>query len=123
MILAESLACGTPVIGFDVGACAEIVTSETGIVVAKEDKAAFIKAFDSIKNISRAACRARAKLFCADTTMVDGYLDLYYQTLTPEQQSLSTAQKPSAAMTKRLPSMPPPQATPSLDTLPQHAEG
>lgn len=123
LILAESLACGTPVIGFDVGACAEIVTSETGIVVAKEDKAAFIKAFDNIKTISRAACRARAKLFCADTTMVDSYLDLYYQTLTPEQQPLSTAQKPSAATPKHLPSMPPPQATPSLDTLPQHAEG
>ena len=121
LILAESLACGTPVIGFDVGACAEIITPETGIVVAKEDRKAFIRAFDAVKHISRTACRARAASFCADTTMVDGYLDLYYQTLGQQQTHHIKSTMDYAANT--LPPMPPPQAMPSIDTLPQHAEG
>ena len=81
LILAESLACGTPVLGFDVGASAEIVTSDTGIIVPKEDKAAFIKGFSEIKNISRQACRQRAVAFCSVSAMVSGYLALYQATL------------------------------------------
>jgi glycosyltransferase involved in cell wall biosynthesis len=77
LTLAESLACGTPVIGFDVGASAEIVTPSTGIIVAKEDKEAFIKAFSEIKHISRQACRERALQFCSVSAMVEGYLALY----------------------------------------------
>ena len=82
LTLAESLACGTPVIGFDVGASAEIVTPATGIIVPKLDKDAFIHAFDDIKHISRQACRLRAEQFCSVAAMVDGYLRLYEQALT-----------------------------------------
>lgn len=77
LTLAESLACGTPVIGFNAGASAEIITSDTGIIVPKMDEMAFVKAFTNIKNISRQACRNRAEQFCSVTTMVNGYLDLY----------------------------------------------
>ncbi|WP_435949413.1 glycosyltransferase [Psychrobacter sp. DM8] len=77
LTLAESLACGTPVIGFDVGASSEIVTADTGIIVPKKDKHAFIQAFDGIQDISRAACRLRAEQFCSVAAMVDGYLSLY----------------------------------------------
>ena len=77
LTLAESLACGTPVIGFDVGASAEIVTPSTGIIVAKEDKEAFVKAFGEIKHILRQACRKRALQFCSVSAMVEGYLALY----------------------------------------------
>jgi len=77
LILAESLACGTPVIGFDVGASAEIITSDTGIIVPKGDKAAFISGFSMIKQISRKACRERALQFCSVAAMVEGYLTLY----------------------------------------------
>lgn len=79
LTLAESLACGTPVIGFDVGASAEIITHQTGIIVPKKDKKAFIQAFVDIQHISRAACRARAEQFCSVAAMVDGYLRLYEQ--------------------------------------------
>lgn len=81
LTLAESLACGTPVIGFDVGASAEIVTSDTGIIVPKEDKAAFIQGFAEIKHISRQACRERAVQFCSVAAMVEGYLTLYKKTI------------------------------------------
>ncbi len=77
LTLAESLACGTPIIGFDVGASAEIVTASNGIIVPKEDKEAFIKGFTEIKKISRHACRDRALQFCSVAAMVEGYLALY----------------------------------------------
>jgi len=77
LTLAESLACGTPVIGFDVGASAEIITPDTGIIVPKKDKTAFINGFSEIKNISRQACRKRALQFCSVSAMVEGYLALY----------------------------------------------
>ena len=86
LTLAESLACGTPVIGFDVGASAEIVTPSTGIIIAKEDKEAFIKAFSEIKHISRQACRERALQFCSVSSMVEGYLALYKAAVRETQQ-------------------------------------
>ncbi|WP_201585438.1 glycosyltransferase [Psychrobacter jeotgali] len=91
LTLAESLACGTPVIGFDVGAGAEIVTQDTGIIVEKADKAAFVQAFDTIANISRQACRHRAEQFCSVAAMVNGYLELYNQTLMQTEHPFSIA--------------------------------
>lgn len=79
LTLAESLACGTPVIGFDVGASAEIITKNTGIIVPKLDKEAFIAAFDKVNRISRFECRRRAEEFCSVAAMVNGYLQLYSQ--------------------------------------------
>lgn len=100
LILAESLACGTPVIGFNVGASAEIVTPDTGIIVPKEDKAAFIRGFSEIKHISRQACRNRAMAFCSVSAMVEGYLALYQTAVSKRQQILdSNGQKSVQAST------------------------
>lgn len=96
LTLAESLACGTPVIGFDVGASAEIVTPDTGIIVPKEDKAAFIKGFAEIKNISREACRTRALAFCSVAAMVEGYLALYRAAVDKRQQKLGVTHTDNA---------------------------
>ncbi|MEN6669064.1 glycosyltransferase [Psychrobacter sp. B38] len=87
LTLAESLACGTPVIGFNVGASAEIITPDTGVIVPKEDKAAFIKGFDTVKNISRQACRTRALTFCSVAAMVEGYLELYRAAVDKREQT------------------------------------
>lgn len=100
LILAESLACGTPVIGFNVGASAEIVTPDTGIIVPKEDKAAFIRGFSKIRHISRQACRNRAMAFCSVSAMVEGYLALYQTAVSNKQQILdSNGQKSVQAST------------------------
>lgn len=100
LILAESLACGTPVIGFNVGASAEIVTPDTGIIVPKEDKAAFIRGFSEIRHISRQACRNRAMAFCSVSAMVEGYLALYQTAVSNKQQILdSNGQKSVQAST------------------------
>lgn len=85
LTLAESLACGTPVIGFDGGASAEIITPDTGIMVPKMDKNAFVQAFSDIKDISRQACRYRAEHFCSVSAMVDGYLALYERSSKDEK--------------------------------------
>ena len=87
LTLAESLACGTPVIGFNAGASSEIINADTGIIVPKMDEQAFVQAFDKIQNISRQACRYRAEQFCSVSAMVEGYLNLYYAAL----QEVSTA--------------------------------
>ena len=95
LTLAESLACGTPVLGFDAGASSEIITPETGIIVAKEDADAFVQGFNEIKNISRQACYERALQFCSVQAMVEGYLDLYYQTLDQIDSALSNKTRAS----------------------------
>ena len=87
LTLAESLACGTPVLGFNVGASAEIVSHEVGVIVPKLDKNAFIAGFEQVKQISREACRAWAEQFCSGESMVAGYEALYWQTLDSERNS------------------------------------
>ena len=100
LTLAESLACGTPIIGFDVGASAEIVTPNTGVIVPKEDKKAFIQGFTEVKKLSRQACRKRAVHFCSVTTMVKGYLALYTKTLEKSHQTppLATPENPPLSL-------------------------
>ncbi|SLJ84696.1 glycosyltransferase [Psychrobacter sp. DAB_AL43B] len=102
LILAESLACGTPVIGFDVGASAEIVTPSTGIIVAKEDKEAFIKGFSKIKHISRQACRKRALQFCSVSAMVEGYVALYKTAVRENQEKKGFANSRYAQLAQSL---------------------
>lgn len=85
LTLAESLACGTPVIAFDVGASREIISDEVGIIVPKLAKDDFIAAFDKVHTISRKACRRRAERFCSVDAMVSGYLELYHDTLRQSQ--------------------------------------
>lgn len=81
LTLAESLASGCPVIGFEAGASQEIITNDSGIIVPKLDEDKFIAAFDSIMDISRKACRTRAESFCSVVPMVDGYLTCYLNTV------------------------------------------
>ena len=104
LTLAESLACGTPVIGFDGGASAEIITPDTGIMVPKMDKDAFVQAFSDIKGISRQACRHRAELFCSVAAMVDGYLELYKRSLNDEvvpQYTCDTYEAPQSVTAQK----------------------
>lgn len=86
LTLAESLACGTPVIGFDVGAAAEIITHQTGIIVPKGDQEKFIAAFAHVPTLSRQACRDRAESFCSVDAMVEGYLQLYYEAIEKDNR-------------------------------------
>ncbi len=77
LTLAESLACGTPVIAFEGGATGEILTDKTGEIVPKLDIAALVAAIHSVSKIHRTDCRKRAENFCSHNRMVEGYLSIY----------------------------------------------
>lgn len=74
----ESLACGTPVISFDVGGTKEIVADNVGWVVKKGDidtlEKCIYEAYES--PISKSTCCNYAKRFDRDI-MCQKYLDLY----------------------------------------------
>ncbi|TQI70507.1 glycosyltransferase involved in cell wall biosynthesis [Gramella sp. Hel_I_59] len=77
LVIAESLACGTPVVSFNVGAAPEILTKETGFLVELEDEAGFVNAIKSCTKLDRNDCRERAIDFCDKGQMVDAYENLY----------------------------------------------
>ena len=75
----EALACGTPVVAFDVGGCAEALDRDCGIVVDKDDFGALIQAVRSVceKNaLTRSACLEKSRGFSEDT-MLKEYYSLY----------------------------------------------
>lgn len=92
LTLAESLACGTPVIAFEGGAVREILTDTTGIIVPKYDIEGMSKAISSVSGLSRDECRKRAVDFCSHHRMVEGYLDLYNRLLEHHEYEHSLSQ-------------------------------
>ncbi|WP_122465273.1 glycosyltransferase [Brevundimonas lutea] len=77
LVVAESLACGTPVAAFARGAIPEIVTPDTGVLAAPGDAVDLARAALTAVSLSRAACRARAQAACDAEAMLDAYLELY----------------------------------------------
>jgi glycosyltransferase involved in cell wall biosynthesis len=81
--MAESMACGTPVIGLDLGSVCEVVShDETGFVVGSVDEA--VEAVSRAAAIDRSACRIRVERRFSVDAMVDGYLDAYRKILGSE---------------------------------------
>jgi glycosyltransferase involved in cell wall biosynthesis len=77
LVVAESLACGTPVAGFRRGGIPEILSADSGILVDPDDVDALAVAARRAMSLSRDIARARAESHCAENEMVDGYLTLY----------------------------------------------
>jgi glycosyltransferase involved in cell wall biosynthesis len=76
IVMAEAMACGTPVIGFNRGAVREVIPEgATGYIV--DTVAEMAEAVARLPALSRAACRARAERLYSDTAVVEGYLQLY----------------------------------------------
>ena len=74
----EALACGTPVITYNVGGSPESLDDRTGIIVEENDIIGLKNAVLSIKP-DREQCRKRAELLYSDTLMADAYFKLYQQ--------------------------------------------
>ncbi len=80
IVMAEAMACGTPVIGLARGAVPEVVEDGvTGFVASDVDGLA--AAVGRLTEIDRAACRARVERLFSDSTFVDGYLAVYKEML------------------------------------------
>ena len=73
LIVAEALACGTPVAAFARGALPELLTAETGALAPPGDVPALAAALREALSLSREACRARAEAQWSHRLMIDRY--------------------------------------------------
>ena len=78
IVMAEALACGTPVIGFRRGSVPEVVVDGlTGFVRADIDSMA--EAVTRIGQIDRVSCRRSMETSFSTSAMVEAYLKIYRQ--------------------------------------------
>ena len=76
IVMAEALACGTPVIGLARGAVPEVVEhGVTGFV--EQDVDGLVAATRRVDEIDRRACRQRAERLFSDVAVVDRYVEIY----------------------------------------------
>lgn len=80
LVMAEAMACGTPVISFGNGAAPEVVSDkETGFLV--NDVAAMAQRIQDIHTIKRQACRKRVERLFSAEKMTEGYIEAYAEIL------------------------------------------
>lgn len=81
LIMAESQACGTPVIAFDRGSASEVIKNgKTGFVVKNINE--MVQAVKKINQIKREDCRKWIEENFTVEKMVSNYEKLYYQILS-----------------------------------------
>jgi len=73
LVVAEALACGTPVAAFDRGAIGEVLDEDTGVLVGAGDINGLAAAIGAAAQLDRVACRRRAEEHFSATRMVDAY--------------------------------------------------
>ena len=87
IVMAEAMACGTPVIGFRRGSVGEVVAhGVTGFACSDEDE--MVAAIARIGEIDRRACRLRAETMFSETTVVEDFLRIYRKLSHPETSGL-----------------------------------
>lgn len=76
LVMAESLACGTPVVATPSGSAPEIVTHEkTGFLCA--GRGSLLESLEKVEKIDRGECRRAAEEHFSSKEMVKGYLAAY----------------------------------------------
>jgi glycosyltransferase involved in cell wall biosynthesis len=81
LVVAESLACGTPVAGFARGALPKIVTKETGCLTASCSVTELAKCINDAAQLNRKACRAHAESSLDIQHMVSSYENIFAQVI------------------------------------------
>jgi glycosyltransferase involved in cell wall biosynthesis len=77
LVVAESLACGTPVAGFDRGGVGEVAAPDCAVLVGADDVPALADAALRARGLSRGRARARAVSSCSVDRMIVEYEALY----------------------------------------------
>lgn len=89
----EALACGTPVVTYRTGGCAEIVDRYTGVVVERGDIAELGRAVEKILETGKEpwsrACRQRAETHFDREQSAEAYIRLYRKMLAMDKQGAS----------------------------------
>ena len=76
LTMIEAMACGTPVLGANMGSIPEIVVDgETGFVCEDVDDA--VASVPQLRELSRRACRTRVETTFSRERMIDRYVDAY----------------------------------------------
>ncbi len=81
LVMAEALACGTPVIAYNRGSVPEIVQDKKVGFVVKNNIRSLMNAMKQVDSIDRMGCRKHVEDNFTIERMVDGYEDIYYKTL------------------------------------------
>jgi len=80
LVMAEVMACGTPVIAYPNGAVPEVVEDKkTGFIVKNVNE--MVKAIKNIETIERRKCRERVEKYFSVEKMVDDYEKIYHKIL------------------------------------------
>ncbi|MCW2528515.1 MAG: glycosyl transferase family 1 [Pseudonocardiales bacterium] len=77
LVVAESLACGTPVAAFRRGGIPEVLDDSCGRLAEPDDVAHLAELIVEAVGLSRADCRRRAESHCSIERMADRYEALY----------------------------------------------
>jgi glycosyltransferase involved in cell wall biosynthesis len=75
LVMAESLASGTPVMAFDRGSVREVLSDGTALIAHNVDD--LVARFDQLQSISADECRQRVQDLFSKERMVDQYEDIY----------------------------------------------
>jgi UDP-glucose:tetrahydrobiopterin glucosyltransferase len=98
LVVAEALACGTPVAAFARGAIPDIIDRQSGALARADDVADLARAVTRAVGLDRRACRSRAETLYDADVMTDGYEDLYREVLAGE----TPARRPARPVLERL---------------------
>lgn len=86
LAMIESMACGTPVIGYPFGSVPEVIDEgQTGFIVQDEDEA--IKALEKVEGMNRLLCRRVFDQRFSSDRMAREYLGVYSYLCEPESTS------------------------------------
>lgn len=77
LVVAEALACGTPVAAFRRGAMPDILDAQCGRLARPDDSQDLAAAIRDAAGLSRRACRDRAEALYDAAAMTDRYLESY----------------------------------------------